>query len=171
MAVRETIPASPRAILVAALALVALAAGWILLVAGTKLDEMIVGAASVLASGAFLLAVHQKSPLNLRFRVTDLAACWRIPWYVVSGVAEITVVLLKDLLGMKKADSFYRVSGFKTSKDDPILVAHRVLAIAYTTAAPNFIVIGIDYTQSRMLFHQLKRSSVPKMTKSLGAQS
>jgi hypothetical protein len=36
--------------------------------------------------------------------------------------------------------------------------------------APNFIVIGIDFHQSRMLFHQLRRSSVPKMTKSLGAQ-
>jgi hypothetical protein len=41
----------------------------------------------------------------------------------------------------------------------------------YTTTAPNFIVIGIDPDLSRMLFHQIERSSVPKMTRELGAQS
>jgi hypothetical protein len=79
-------------------------------------------------------------------------------------------ILVKDLLGVKRAESFYRVSGFKTSKSNPLLVARRVLATFYTTMAPNFIVIGIDFRQSRMLFHQLQRSSVPQMTKALGAQ-
>ena len=88
----------------------------------------------------------------------DLAACWRVPWYLVTGSWEIVVILVKDLFSVAKAGSFYRVSGFKTSKDDPLLVARRVLAIVYTTTAPNFIVIGIDYTKSRMLFHQLERS-------------
>jgi hypothetical protein len=36
--------------------------------------------------------------------------------------------------------------------------------------APNFIVIGIDDDQAQMLFHQIERSSVPKMTQRLGAQ-
>jgi hypothetical protein len=36
--------------------------------------------------------------------------------------------------------------------------------------APNFIIIGIDAAQSRMIFHQLERSEVPRMTKELGAQ-
>ena len=88
----------------------------------------------------------------------------------MSGVYEVAIILSKDLCGVKAAESFYRVSGFKTSKSDPQLIARRVLATAYTTTAPNFIVIGIDYNQSRMLFHQLERSIVPKMTKELGAQ-
>jgi len=92
------------------------------------------------------------------FTLRDLAACWRVPWYLVTGSWEIVVILVKDLFSVAKAGSFYRVSGFKTSKDDPLLVARRVLAIVYTTTAPNFIVIGIDYTKSRMLFHQLERS-------------
>jgi hypothetical protein len=62
------------------------------------------------------------------------------------------------------------VSGFKTSKSDRRLIARRVFATFYTTMAPNFIVIGIDYRQSRMLFHQLERTSVSMMTKDLGAQ-
>ena len=80
------------------------------------------------------------------------------------------MILTKDLLGIKRTDSFYRASGFKTSKSDPRLVGRRILATFYTTMAPNFIVIGIDFRRSRMLFHQLERSSVPRMTKALGAQ-
>jgi hypothetical protein len=153
-----------------ALSAVSMALLWILFVGGTRRNEMIVGAGVLLLSGAFLFLLAYKEPLSLQLRWTDLATCWRIPWYIVSGVYEIVVILMKDLFGVKRADSFYRVSGFKTGKHDPRLIARRVLATAYTTTAPNFIVIGIDYAQSRMLFHQLERSSVPKMTKELGAQ-
>jgi hypothetical protein len=143
---------------------------WVLFVGGTRRDEMIVGAGVLLLSGAFLHLLSRKETLTLDLRWGDLATCWRIPWYILSGVYEIAVILVKDLLGIKRAESFYRFSGFKTSKSDPRLIARRVLATAYTTAAPNFIVIGIDFHQSRMLFHQLERSDVPKMTKALGAQ-
>jgi len=167
------VPPAPKskAIFVAMLAVLLMSGEWILLVAGTHIDEMIVGAASVLASGAFLLVAHRTSTLHTDFRLADMAKGWRIPWYVASGIYEITVILLKDIFGIERAKSFYRVSGFKTARYDAVLVARRILAIAYTTTAPNFIVIGIDYTQSRILFHQLERSSVPRMTQELGAQS
>jgi hypothetical protein len=171
MPARKKFVATPRTLLVTALALVAMAGGWILLVAGTNPHEMIVGAASILATGVFLIAVHQTSPLHLHFRVADLATGWTIPWQLVQRNTQITVVLFKDLLGIRPAQSLFRVVGFKTSKDAPVLVARRVLATLYSTAAPNFIVIGIDYTQSRMLFHQIERGEVSAMTKKLGAQS
>lgn len=161
---------NPKAIFVALLAVLLMSGEWILLVAGTHKDEMIVGAASVLVSGAFLFVAHRTSTLHTDFRLSDIAKGWRIPWYVASGIYEITVILLKDIFGIERTKSLYRVSGFKTAKYDAVLVTRRVLAIVYTTTAPNFIVIGIDYTQSRMLFHQLERSSVPRMTKELGAQ-
>jgi hypothetical protein len=143
---------------------------WVMFVAGTKLHEMLVGAACVALSGLFLYSLQRSETLDVQFRTVDIAAAWRIPWYILSGVYEITIVLLQDMLSIRRASSFYRVGGFKTSKHDPHLIARRVLATAYTTTAPNFIVIGIDYEQSRMLFHQIERSSVPKMTKALGAQ-
>lgn len=152
------------------LSVLVMAAEWILLVAGLKRDEMIVGAVCVLAAALFLQLAFRARSQQLDFRLKDLAACWRIPWYIVTGAWEIVLILLKDLLYIKRASSFYRVSGFTTGKYDPLLVARRILATAYTTTAPNFIVIGIDYEQSRMLFHQLERSSVPKMTQELGAQ-
>jgi hypothetical protein len=151
------------------LAVIVMAAEWILLVAGTRRDEMIVGALSVIAAALFLQLVYRAEDQKLDIRLKDLATCWRIPWYILSGAWEITLILIKDLLYIKRASSFYRVSGFKTAKYDPLLTARRVLATAFTTTAPNFIIIGIDYEQSRMLFHQLQRSSIPRMTQELGA--
>lgn len=142
---------------------------WILFVGGTRAHEMMVGAAVLVLSVAFIFRVGQMETLNLDLQAVDLVTCWRIPWYIISGSYEIASILVKDLIG-KKAGSFYRFCGFKTSRHEPRAIARRVLATAYTTTAPNFIVIGIDYAQSRMLFHQLDRSDVPRMTKELGAQ-
>ncbi|MGB8479589.1 MAG: hypothetical protein WCE63_12240 [Acidobacteriaceae bacterium] len=163
--------AKPKAIFVALLAAILMSAEWILLVAETHIDEMIVGTVSVLASGAFLFVVHRSSTLHTGFRPADMAKGWRIPWYVISDIFVITAVLFKDLFAIETAKSLFRVSEFQTGKEDPILVARRVLAIAYTSASPNTIVLGIDYTSSRMLFHQLKRTRLPQMTDGLGAKS
>jgi hypothetical protein len=144
---------------------------WILLVAGTRPNEMIVGAASILLSAVFLAQVHKMSTVKLEFHVSDIATGWRVPWYVVSDCFVLTRILLRDLFTTHRAGSHYRVSGFRTSKDDPRLIARRVLATLYTSTSPNSIVIGIDYNQSRMLFHQIERSPVSTMTKQLGANS
>jgi len=143
---------------------------WVLFVGGTRAHEMVVGAIVLLLSAAFLFRVGELESLRLDLRPADLLSCWRIPWYFLSDSYVIITVLVKDLTGIQKAGSFYRFAGFKTSKDDPRLVARRVLATTYTTATPNAIVIGIDVAQSRMLFHQLQRSEVSRMTKELGAQ-
>jgi hypothetical protein len=151
--------------------IVVMAAEWILLVAGTRPHEMIVGAGCVLASTIFIAFVNRMSTLKLDFHLSDVAQGWRVPWYVLSDCYTLTALLLLDLFTSRRAGSYYRVSGFKTSKEDPRLIARRVLATIYTTTSPNSIVIGIDFRQSRMLFHQLERSGVSKMTNSLGATS
>jgi hypothetical protein len=153
-----------------ALSVVLIAALWILFVGGTRRNEMFVGVGVLFLTTAFVYRVLRVETLNLSLSLEDIAQGWRVPWYILSGIYEIVVILAKDLLGIQRTDSFYRVSGFKTSKSDPRLVGRRILATFYTTMAPNFIVIGIDFRQSRMLFHQLDRSSVPRMTQALGAQ-
>jgi hypothetical protein len=153
-----------------ALCFLLIAVLWIVFVGGTRRNEMVVGAGVLVLSATFLFQIWRIETLHLEVRWEDFAQGWRIPWYVVSKVYQIIVILVKDLFGVKRAGSFYRVSGFKTSKSDRRLIARRVFATFYTTMAPNFIVIGIDYRQSRMLFHQLERTSVSMMTKDLGAQ-
>ena len=143
---------------------------WVLLVGGVKPQEMLVGALSVIAATAFLSSILRSQKMELNFTFRDVAKIWRVPWYILDNTLTLCDVLIKDVFGLQPAGSYYRVSGFKTSKTDPTLVARRVLATAYTTVSPNSIVIGIDYEQSRMLLHQVKRGEVSKMTKQLGGQ-
>ncbi len=147
-----------------------LASGWVWLVAGIHLHEMIVGAVVVVPATMFLRAVRISARPAIRLEWKDIAQGWRIPWYIASGMWEITIVLFRDLSYMRRAGSYYRVCGFKSSKRDRRLAARAVLATIYTTATPNFIVIGIDPELSRMLFYQIERTSVPRMTQALGAQ-
>lgn len=152
-------------------AVLLMALEWILLVAGARPHEMFVGAVSVLLSALFLASVKKMSTLKLEFRISDVAQGWRIPGYVLRDSITLTKVLLRDLFLGRRADSLYRASGFTSGKENPCLVARSVLATIYTTTSPNSIVIGIDYKRKRMLFHQLERSAVSAMTRSLGAKS
>jgi hypothetical protein len=144
---------------------------WTLFVATSNHHELFVGLLTSLATAIFLLFVHHCSPIHLKFRARDLLQAWRIPWYIANDTFVITAVLIKDLLHLAPARSYYRVSGFDSSLHDPVRAARSILAVAYTTASPNSIVIGIDPAQSRMLFHQLQRSSTSRMTRRLGAKS
>lgn len=143
---------------------------WILFVATSNLHEMLVGLFCVSATICFTLFVCRSSGTDFIFRPRDLFECWRVPWYILSLVSEITWILVKDILHIAPARNLYRVCGFDASAHDPIRKARAVLAIAYTTVAPNFIVIGVDLATSRMLFHQLAPSPVSRMTKALGAR-
>lgn len=147
-----------------------MAGEWILLVGGTKTHELLVGLVAVAAAIAFLAAILRTETMELKFTLRDVSTLWRVPGYIVTNSFTLCGVLAKDLLHLEPPGSYYRVSGFKTSKTDPTLVARGVLATAYTTVSPNSIVIGIDYTQSRMLLHQVKRDEVSAMTKQLGSQ-
>jgi hypothetical protein len=80
-------------------------------------------------SAAFLYQVWWTENLSLDLDLQDLAQGWRVPGYICSGAYEITVIFLKDLFRLKRADSFYRVRGFKCGHpvkaiDD--LTVHRV---------------------------------------------
>ena len=145
-------------------------ASWILFVGTFNLHELLVGALASLATVLFLTFVCRSRNEDLSLRPQDLTQLWRIPWYIAVDVWVVTLVAFKDLLHLEAAQSLYRVCGFDTSLHDPVRKARSVMAVAYTTASPNIIVIGIDPAQSRMLFHQLKRSKVPVITQKLGAR-
>jgi len=144
---------------------------WIAFVASFNPHELFCGAIASSLTVVFLVFVCRSSSEELTLYPRDLIQLWRIPWYIAVDLYGITLVAVRDLLNIERAPSLYRVCGFDTSTQDPVRKARTVLAIAYTTASPNMIVIGIDPAQSRMLFHQIKSSKVPEMTKALGAKS
>ena len=145
---------------------------WLLFVGTFELHELVVGIiAAVLSSiGMGVIALGYSVPFSPT--VTDVLACWRLPWYLLSDTWVVFEVSAKDLLGVDRAKSLFRVSPFDAgSKKDPRKAARRSLATIYTTVSPNFIVLGVNSSDQKLLFHQIERSSVPKMTKQLGAEA
>lgn len=149
----------------------ALMAGiWILLVGGVHRDEMIVGAFCVLAAVIILRLIAGVRRQHVQITGRDLLAGWRIPWYAVQDIFLVSRILLRNVFFGIQPPSAYRVCGFTTSKSDPQDVGRRVLVTGYGSATPNAIVIGVDYAQNRLLFHQLQPSEVNTMTRDLGAK-
>ena len=143
--------------------------GWVWLVASFKPHEMIVGAVVVAISTAFCGLLFSTSGLPLQVQWRDLLLFWRVPLAIVQDTGVLIAVLFADLFRGRPAGSFYCVCGFKSSRRDPVIVGRMALAVMYTTMSPNTIVIGVDPTQSHMLFHQLQRGVVPRLTQMLGA--
>jgi len=65
-------------LLLAIFAIILMAAEWILLVAGIRPHEMIVGLGSVLVSALFVGVVTKMSMIGLDFHLSDVAQGWRI---------------------------------------------------------------------------------------------
>lgn len=158
-----------RTLLMSALSASAL---WLLFIASSvNAHELVLGLFCAAAAILFTHFVSKTAGMPFKLRLRDFALGWRIPGYIVADALVVALVLVKDLLGIQKAGNLFRVCGFETSAHDPVRIARTVLAVAYSTCSPNCIVIGIDQTQSRMLFHQLSRSSMPRMTRALGAKA
>jgi|GEM_PF-1676175 len=144
---------------------------WILLVGGVHRDEMIVGAVCVAGAVAmFWLVARVRGP---RYHITarDLASAWRLPWYVVQDLFLVVGVLFKSLRPGDERRAAFWVCGFKTSKRDPIDVGRRILVTIYSCLTPNMIVLGIEYEQSRILFHQLAPAGVNATMRDLGVRA
>ncbi|MFP5236252.1 MAG: hypothetical protein ACLGSD_10135 [Acidobacteriota bacterium] len=144
---------------------------WVLFVSSSiNLHEMYVGAACVVLTVVFGSSVARSLGLNLTLRWRDMAQALRIPWYELTGNWTLTLVLIKDLLHIAPAENRFRVCGFDSSRHDPVRIARTVMAVAFSSSAPNFIVIGIDPGQSRMLFHQIQSTPLTRMAQELGAK-
>ena len=143
---------------------------WLVFVASFNSHELMVGGACVLLTMAFMHSVARSMGLKLELRLQDVAQAYRIPLYELMGNWTVVLVLFKDLLHIAPAQNCFRVCGFDSSRHDPVRASRTVLAVAFTTASPNSIVIGIDPAQSRMLFHQISPTGVQRMAKALGAK-
>lgn len=152
------------------LAVLALAfLAWLAFTGTTSSAELLLGAASSLFCAAASLLTWQAMGISIAVNLPDLLRIWRVPFTVNRDAWIITVVLVKDLLGISRAAShlcavpFERRSGRRAR-------LRRVLITAYTSISPNSIVIGIDEEQHLVLFHQLARTPISKTMQRLGAR-
>jgi multisubunit Na+/H+ antiporter MnhE subunit len=144
---------------------------WMIFVGSFASHELLIGALGALLATTGVWVVNFQYPARFSPTLSNVLTIWRLPWYMLSGTWEIAIVAAKDLVGIEHAKSLFRIAPFKAGKkDDRRANARRVLACGYTTTAPNFIVLGVNANDHTLLFHQIERSSVPKMTQELGAR-
>lgn len=143
---------------------------WIVFSGTFASHELLIGIIGAVLATSGMVVVNLQYPARFSPHLSNLLAIWRLPWYMLSGTWEIAIVAAKDFVGVRPAKSLFRIVRFDAGKkDDPRANARRVLAAGYTTAAPNFIILGVNASDQTLLFHQIERSSVPKMTQQLGA--
>ncbi|TMA33768.1 MAG: hypothetical protein E6J88_00480 [Deltaproteobacteria bacterium] len=69
----------------------------------------------------------------------------------------------------RSAESLFFSVPFDAGGDDDESAFRRALAVAYTSATPNSVVIGIDRKRGLLIYHQLRKSRIAEMTRRLGA--
>jgi hypothetical protein len=106
----------------------------------------------------------------LRAQWRCLAQIWRLPKYLVSGTWEVLLVLARQIFLRRPADSLTYGVSFEVGGDDDESAFRRALAIAYTTATPNFVILGIDRERGLLVYHQILKGPIPEMARRLGAK-
>lgn len=144
---------------------------WIVFVGTFDQQEMLIGMAVSVVSAVAICVVEYANEAHFRPRMRDVAQAIFIPWLIAKDTCVIFLVALRDLVGGQKAESDFRLAAFEAgAPHDPHDTGRRVIAVTYTTMSPNSIVMGINTLERRMLFHQIQRSDVPRMTNNLGAE-
>ena len=133
-------------------------------------DEALFAAIGSVVTATASKTVLEKRIAPLRTEWRAVAQVFRLPKYVVSGTWEICAVLARQLLLRKPAGSLFFSVPFEVGGDDDESAFRRALAIAFTTATPNFVILGIDRERGLLVYHQIKLSGIPEMTKKLGAR-
>ncbi len=145
---------------------------WVVFVGKFAEQEMLIGMAVAVVSAFAICIVEYANEAHFRPRMRDLAQAVFIPWLIAKDTCVIFFVALRDLVGEKKAESDFRLAAFETGDlHDPHDTGRRVIAVTYTTMSPNSIVMGINTLERRMLFHQIQKSDIPRMTSNLGAEA
>lgn len=145
---------------------------WLVFVGTFSLHELLIGIIATIFTAVGMAAVTLNYPVPFSPTLADLFSCWRLPWYLLSGTWKVLAVAAKDLLGVQRAKSLFRVVRYEPdTKKSPRRSARRVLAVVYTTVTPTSIVLGVNANQGKLLVHQINPGSVSKMMEQLGAEA
>jgi hypothetical protein len=130
--------------------------------------SILVGTIATIAVVVFMVT----SDAHFTPRLRDLMQAFRLPGQIISGTGQVLEGLRRQLFTPRGADSVLAAVPFDVGQlNNPVEAGRRALAITYTTAAPNFVVLGIVEQQQIMLYHQIVPTTVPTMTQKLGAHS
>jgi hypothetical protein len=133
-------------------------------------DEALFAALGATISATASKMVLEKRLAPLRGEWRCVAQIWRLPRYLVTGTWEVLAVLARQVFLRKPAPSLLYGVRFDAGGDDDESALRRALAIAYTTATPNFVILGVDRARGLLVYHQVQKGPIPEMTVQLGAK-
>jgi multisubunit Na+/H+ antiporter MnhE subunit len=143
---------------------------WLVLVGDFQRQELLVGAFAVAGAAFFYVAVQRAQQDCFSYKWKDLRQVWRVPGNILLDALRVTKVLLRDVF-IERTPSSLLVATFKPSHHVNDLDGREVLAVAYTTASPNSIVLGVHRERSQILLHLLEPAPVSPSMRALGIGS
>jgi multisubunit Na+/H+ antiporter MnhE subunit len=142
---------------------------WMLFVSMTKGRELLAGLIAALLAAVADGIIKSIDYAKFKPRLEWLPLIFWEAWYALDGTWAIMMALFKHIAGKESEAEFVSVP-LTAGSDDAESWARRALMVAYLTIPPNFIVLGIDREQQRMLVHQVSPTAVPLIAKKLGAK-
>lgn len=143
---------------------------WLIFAADLDWREALIGfVAAGIACFATMLVAHEEKA-GYKFRLNWVLEIIWVPWCVLDGTYQVLRGLANQLFTRRGADSFLGAVRFTVGGHTERAAGRRALAVTFTTATPNFVIIGIDHKQRLMLYHQVLRGKVLKLTQNLGAR-
>lgn len=141
---------------------------WFLFAAKLNFGEA--GLAAIAAALACLGARVFAGVDRLRVRITPsmLLLVGRIPFDVLHGAWTVLASLAGRLAGNETGRNAVQAMKFDFGGKSPESVGRRVVALAYTTAAPNSIVLGFVPEKDLMLFHRFAAADDLQIARRLG---
>lgn len=139
---------------------------WVLFAGSFTVHELILGAAFTALTLSITALAWRSMGILFMPTVRQVLCLWRLPWYVLHDSVEVSLVLAKDMFGIREAGSHFRAVTFPTDTDQHE-TSRAVLATTGTTMTPSTIVLGVE--KNCLLLHQLERSPLPKMIADLGS--
>jgi hypothetical protein len=140
---------------------------WLVLVGNAHLQESLMGALSVAGTAWFVLFARRAQQRRFHYTMRDLLQIRRVPWNVLTDDWRVTCVLLRDLATSHPPASSYIVLPFELSEPDVGLDGREVLAVAYATASPNSIVLGVRRDDRQILMHLLEEAPLSSVVVAL----
>jgi multisubunit Na+/H+ antiporter MnhE subunit len=138
---------------------------WMLFVFRFSAAEFLLGAAASALGVLALRVACTAVPLCFQPRARWVAQAWRLPAAIARDLAILIRVLARRIV-RGSSRGVWRQAEFHTS-DDCHGSAQRALAVLFLTTPPNSIVVDLDQSHSRMLFHELSNSPLPAFVRKL----
>lgn len=141
---------------------------WLVLAGRVSPHELAVGAGVAVVAAVGSSLAWPRRPMAADAR--SIAQLWRFPKVAAAGALDVLVVLARQLLRRIPAESLVLAVPFDAGEGDRG-AARAALAVGYTSATPNFVVLGIDPDRKLLVYHQVRLRPVPEMTRRLGAKA